>query len=443
MTGRIQALASEGFGIMRIPGEKVILVPCVLPREKIQVHRTKKKKNHLIATSFSLLEASAHRQEALCKDFGSCGGCRWQMAPYELQLELKRDFVRQAFAQAGEKWEIPLPLASPTLWGYRHKVEYSFGYDAEGKPTLGFHPRENFAEVLAIRQCHIAAPFMEKIRHKVLQWLQVHPEHYIPYDPRRHTGVLRGLIVRGDAQNWLAALVVAPTQIENYLPLLETLQEEPGMRGLFYLINPKKNDAYHDLEFHRVAGENLLPIPFKENLTYYVSPSSFFQMNISAAQQLFAYVSTWVPQGTSVLHDLYAGIGAIGLYVAPKCQKVISVESHTPSLRLLDYNYQRNASYLRQTQFEMHANQVEDIIAHLPPADVTIVDPPRAGLHPKVLQALCARAPKRLIYVSCNPATQARDWQVLRNHFIVEAIQPIDMFPHTHAIENVLVLTRA
>ncbi|MGQ9863896.1 MAG: 23S rRNA (uracil(1939)-C(5))-methyltransferase RlmD [Bacteroidia bacterium] len=441
MIGQIQALASEGYGILRSPGEKVILVPYVLPQEKIHVHHTKKKKNHLIATSYSLIEASVHRQEAPCKDFGTCGGCRWQMAPYQLQLEFKRDFVRQAFAQ--ENWAIPLPLASPHLWGYRHKVEYSFGYDAEGKPAIGFHPRENFAQVIAIGRCHIAAPFMEEIRRRVLSWFEAHPHLYLPYDPRTHTGILRSLMVRGDAQNWLAALVIAPTSVENYLPLLDALQTLPGMRGLFYVINPKHNDVYHDLEFHRVAGEDLLPIPFKENLTYYVSPGSFFQMNIAAAQQLFAYVSDWVPQGTSVVHDLYAGIGAIGLYVAPKCQKVVSVESYTPALRLLAYNRQMNASYVGQTQFEMHATAVEKIVAHLPPAELTIVDPPRAGLHPNVLHALCARPPKRLIYLSCNPATQARDWNVLKTRFTMEAVQPVDMFPHTHAIENVLVLTRA
>ncbi len=441
---RIVDLASEGYGVARPPDHPAILVPFTLEGEEVDIRLTRRKSQLAYGEALHWHTYSPDRVAPACADFGRCGGCRWQMMRYERQLEYKRRFVEQAFRHIGQlAVTIPPPLPAEPPWRYRNKAEYTFGLNPSGEVALGFHPRGDFQAVIDIQDCQIVPASFEAVRRAVRERAQA--LQLPPYDPVRHTGLLRQLLVRGTSERLIALLSLSQDRPDLARQVLQPLYETlPQLQGIGYFYNPKRNDSLHDLEPIPLDGELTLTFSVAGR-EYRLDPKSFFQVNLPQAEKMVEWIRARFPARASVLYDLYGGVGFFGVALADRAAEVVLVERLPEAVRLAEANFQANQPKFPHTQWRTFTGALEELWTELSFSEgetVALLDPPREGLHPSVRKALARGPVNWIFYVSCHPATQARDLYALRSAYEVVAVQPVDLFPHTTAIENIALLRR-
>ena len=449
--------AAEGMAIARVEG-MVVFVPYAVPGDVVDIRLYKKKKNYAEGRVVNFHSRSEHRIEPVCQHFGVCGGCKWQVMDYAAQLDAKQKQVRDNLERiGGVDCSGMRPICgSERQYHYRNKLEFTFStrqwLTAEqmeaGVSTewgaLGFHIPQMFDKVLPIEECCLQQEPSNAIRRTVRDYAVA--QGLECYDIRNHTGFLRNLVVRNTSTGeWMVIVIVAQDDPDRLFPLLEHLKQSfPQITSLQYIINNKLNDSYSDLEVHTYAGADHIEEVMEgyaggKPLHYVINPKSFYQTNSRQAQRLYSFVAEFAelkPEDT--LYDLYTGTGTIAIFLADKCKKVVGIEYVEEAIADARVNAWRNG--FGNTVFyagDMAKVLTEEFIAQNGRPDVVVTDPPRAGMHEKVVEQLLATAPRKIVYVSCNPATQARDLKMLAEKYDVRRIQPVDMFPQTHHVENV------
>lgn len=455
---KIESYAAEGKSIAHLEDGKVLFVPNAIPGDVIDVQVVKNKKSFAEGIVTALKEPSDLRIEPFCEHFGVCGGCKWQMLPYEKQLEYKQQQVADQLKRIGhlELPEIMPILGSPVQKYYRNKLEFTFSahryrtreeLDAAGdeplpqEKALGFHAPRLFDKVVEINQCYL----QDEPTNTLLKVLRSYSEeHNLPYyDHREHTGWLRNVIIRvARTGEVLVNLIVQSDRKKNKEALLQHIADHvPGITSLNYTINPKLNDSIYDLEVKNWKGKDHI-VETLEGFSFIISPKSFFQTNTYQAETLYRVTRDFAGlTGDETLYDLYCGTGSIGIFCSAKAKNIIGIEVIEEAIE----DAKKNAAANNLDNCTFYAGDVATICTdeffekHGKP-DVIITDPPRAGMHPKLVEQLLSMKAPRVVYVSCNPATQARDLQLLTEVYDIKKIQPVDMFPHTHHIENVVLL---
>jgi 23S rRNA (uracil1939-C5)-methyltransferase len=454
----IEAYAAEGKSIAHLEDGKVLFIENAIPGDVVNARIVKEKKSWAEGKITELLQPSPFRVEAFCPHFGVCGGCKWQMLPYQQQLEYKHQQVLDQLTRIGG---IELPEMEQILGGerdryYRNKLEFTFcthryrtqeeiiaadGAPFPSEPVLGFHAPGLFDKVVEIKTCYLQPEPTNVILNTVRQFAEANGYEY--YDYRSHTGWLRNLVIRiARTGEVLINLVIQHEDEKKRKAILEhILQNVPGITTLHYTINPKVNDSIHDLEVHCYYGKGYIEETLEE-FRYKISPKSFFQTNTFQAEGLYRVTREFAGlEGNETVYDLYCGTGSIGIFCSKKAKKIIGIEVIEDAVKDAYVNAEMNG--LQNCKF--YAGDVaqictDEFFAEHGRPDVIITDPPRAGMHEKLIeQLLKMRAPK-VVYVSCNPATQARDLNLLDAAYKVTRVRPVDMFPHTHHIENVALL---
>lgn len=457
----IDALAAEGMSIAKTENG-VIFIPFGAPGDIVDVQITKKKHKYMEGRIVNLVAPSVNRQEPFCVHFGICGGCRWQHIPYDLQLQAKQEQVYSTLKHLGGG--IPLPDCSPILGSeqtthYRNKLEFtcsekrwkSFEEMASSismpdenacEAGVGFHIPRLFDKVLDIKECHLMDPINDQIR---LDARRFAIKNNIPfYNIRDRVGCLRNIIVRLTSTGQLMVIVVFNKGYDSFVTLLMNHLAEafPQITSLIYVINDKVNDSLGNLEFHTFRGEDYITETM-EGLSFKIGPKSFYQTNSRQAYELYKVVRQFANlQGDELVYDLYTGTGTIACFLSKQCKRVIGIEYVEEAI--VDARDNAQTNHLDNTLFlsgDMKDILTEEFVKQHGVPDVLVTDPPRAGMHNDVIQVILSVAPKRIVYVSCNPATQARDLSLLQTKYKVEAIQPVDMFPHTQHVENVVLLS--
>ena len=440
----------EGHAIAKVNG-KVIFVKYGAPGDRADLRIIGRKKRHSIARIEKLHRSSSVRQEHFCKHYGVCGGCKWQHIQYQSQLDLKDQWARDCLQRIG-KLEVGeyLPiLGSEKTTHYRNKMEYTFSNkrwlfegeqidELEHTNGLGFHAPGRFDKVVDIEQCWLQDPFADSIRNGVRAYCIAHTIPF--YDLKEHTGTVRNLMFRKAGDDWMVTLFVK--QMDGDVEgLLNYIRDEFNPKSLNYAENSKRNDSIFDLDIRCYSGEDHL-IEHLQGLSFKIHPKSFFQTNTEQADRLYdvAFEMAEISK-EDIVYDLYCGTGTISLSAAKRARHVIGVEILEEAVNAARENAQLNA--IENAHFicgdmkdVFHADFYEE---HGAP-DVIITDPPRAGMHPKVVEQLLNIACPRIVYISCNPATQARDLAVLSENYEVVRSRAVDMFPHTHHVENVVLL---
>jgi 23S rRNA (uracil1939-C5)-methyltransferase len=435
-----------------------VFVPFAVPGDIVDVEVFKKKKGYAEARILNIKTKSPHRIEPKCAHFGLCGGCKWQILDYKTQLKFKQKQVEDCFRHLG-KFEFPpiLPIIpSKNQYEYRNKLEYTFSHlrwlDDEDMHLrdagnvletkgLGFHIPGKFDKVLNIKHCSLQAEPSNEIRNCVQQFATEHDISF--YNIRNHEGILRNLIIRNNKKNEIMIILSVTDMNDKTKLLLNFLIDRfPQISSLFYVINTKLNDSISDLEPVLYAGAPHISETMEE-LQFIIGPLSFFQTNSIQALELYKVARDFAQiSPKDIVYDLYTGTGTIALFVAKQAQKVIGIEYVEAAIEDAKFNAQQN----RITNTEFIAGDMKNELCRgavlCAPPDVIITDPPRAGMHPDVIARLLEIAPPRIVYISCNPATQARDITELAKKYAVTKVQPVDMFPHTHHVENVVLLSQ-
>lgn len=454
----IEDAGAEGNAIAHVDG-MVVFVPFVVPGDTVDIKIIKKKKNYAEGRAIAVKQQSDRRAEVQCPHFGICGGCKWQNLNYADQLAYKQRQVKDNLERLGNvDTSMMRPICgSDNIFYYRNKLEFTFSSkrwrtaeEMLQQPTeddaqaLGFHIPGVFDKVLPIEHCALQADPSNAIRLAVRQYAV---EHHLPfYDIRNHTGFLRNIVIRNSSiGEWMVIVIVAEQRNEWLLPLMEYLQQQfPQITSLQYIVNGKMNDSYTDLDVVTYVGkdhiEEVMPgYKGSKELHFKINPKSFYQTNSQQAYSLYSFVADFAElTGNETVYDLYTGTGTIAQFLAGQCKKVVGIEYVEEAIVDAKENAVRNG--FDNTVFyagDMAKVLTEEFIAENGRPDVVITDPPRAGMHEKVVEQLLATAPKKIVYVSCNPATQARDLQLLSAKYKVCRIQPVDMFPHTQHVENV------
>ena len=452
---KIQDMVAEGKCLVRI-GNLVIFVSQVAPGDVVDLRVTKAKKNFLEAVPTKFHQYSELRVEPFCQHFGTCGGCKWQHLGYDAQLRYKQQQVEDQLTRIGKVAlpEIAQILPSPARTYYRNKLEFTFSDNGwltteqinddsrtYNREVVGFHTPARFDKIIDVEHCWLQPEPSNEIRLFIRDYAH---RHALPFNNLvRQTGLLRNLIVR-TAQSTGETMVIlqcyrAHEAIE---PLLDAvLAKFPAITSLNYVLNDKGNETFHDLEVVCYRGKPYIEEDM-EGLRFRIGPKSFYQTNSAGAHQLYKVARDFADlQGTELVYDLYTGAGTIASFVAKKARKVIGVEYVEQAVADAHVNAEINGI----TNTEFYAGDMKDILtpafteAHGRP-DLIITDPPRAGMHPDVVQRLLELRTPRIVYISCNPATQARDLELLDPAYRVTRVQPVDMFPHTHHVENVVLL---
>lgn len=455
---QISSYAAEGKSIATLEDGKVLFVENAIPGDIVDVRVTKNKKSWAEGKVTKLVTPSPTRIAPFCEHFGVCGGCKWQMVPYEQQIAYKQQQVQDQLTRIGHV-ELPVmtPISgSPIQQYYRNKLEFTFSQlryrtheeiiaagDAiiPQEPALGFHAPGLFDKVVEINQCYLQREPTNKLLTVLREYTKKHNLPY--YDYRTHNGWLRNVVLRvARTGEILVNIVMQHEDKAKRTALLDhLLQEIPEITTLHYTINNKVNDSIHDLEVHTYHGKGYIEETLEE-FKFKISPKSFFQTNTYQAENLYRITRDFAGlTGNETLYDLYCGTGSIGIFCSKGAKKVIGIEVVADAIE--DAKLNAAANGLDHCLF--YAGDVADICtdeffeSHGRP-DVIITDPPRAGMHEKLVQQLLRIKAPRVVYVSCNPATQARDLQLLDATYKVTRLQPVDMFPHTHHIENVALL---
>jgi 23S rRNA (uracil1939-C5)-methyltransferase len=451
----ITGIADKGKSVGRDAEGRVIFVDKVVPGDVADVLVYKKKKGFFLGVPQEIKQYSPDRVEPFCKHFEKCGGCKWQHLDYEAQTRHKQLTVDNAMRRIGkiEIGEVLPFMKAPQTQYYRNKLEFSFSnkrwltreeIDSDVsnlQDVLGFHSPGSFDKIIDIEHCWLQPDPSNKIRNKTREIAKAQGLSF--YDSRENKGFLRNMVVRiTSLGEVLLIMAFHQGEDEKIRPFLDALLEAlPEVTALFYCINPKPNDFLLDLEMRHYFGKTFVEEQLK-HVRFKIGPKSFFQTNTKQAEALYQVAADFAGlSGQENVYDLYTGIGSIALFVAKDCRQVVGIEEVAPAIEDARENARLNG--IENAVF--YAGDVKDILTeefaqqHGRP-DVLITDPPRAGMHPKVVSMLLQlRAPK-IVYVSCNPATQARDLELLSEKYEVLKSQAVDMFPHTHHVENVALL---
>ncbi|MBE9467276.1 MAG: 23S rRNA (uracil(1939)-C(5))-methyltransferase RlmD [Bacteroidetes bacterium] len=449
-------IGAEGKAIAKI-NDLIVFIPYVIPGDIVDIQINKKKKNFLEGYAVKFHEYSPDRQEAFCSHFGICGGCKWQILPYQEQLKFKQKQVVDNLERIGKikLEEIGDILPSEKTTYYRNKLEYSFSNkrwltndeiddeDNESKQmnALGFHIPKKFDKILNIEHCYLQKEPSNKIRLAVKQYALDNNLSF--FDLRKQNGFLRNLIIRTSTTNELMVIVSFYYEDEKEREkLLNHLSENfDEISSLMYVINSKPNDSITDLDVKLFKGKDHF-FEEMENLRFKIGPKSFYQTNSEQAYNLYKIVREFANLcGKENVYDLYTGTGTIANFIAKQSKKVIGIEYIEEAIE--DAKINSTINNIDNTEF--FAGDIKDILSQefideKGKPDVIIIDPPRAGMHKNVIESILYAMPKKIVYVSCNPATQARDINLLLENYSVKKIQPVDMFPHTHHVENVALL---
>lgn len=456
-------IGAEGKAIAKVQvGDKdekmVVFVPNAVPGDVVDIKTYKKKRNYYEGRAVAFHNYSNERIEPFCEHFGLCGGCKWQQLPYEKQLFYKQKQVTDNFERIGKlhAGEILPILPSEKTKYYRNKLEYTFtdfrwltdeelnkDNDQKELNGLGFHIPNRFDKILDIKNCYLQPNPSNDIRLAVKDFAQKHGMSF--YNLRKHTGFLRNLIIRTTSTDEVMVILsIAYDDTEARQKMLNFIAREfPKIRSLMYVVNPKMNDTITDLNIELYKGRNYI-VEKMNGLQFRIGPKSFYQTNSEQAFQLYRTARHFAQlEGNEIVYDLYTGIGTIANFLAVKAKKVIGIEFIPEAI--IDAKTNSDINRIKNTEF--FSGDTKDILTnefikqHGKP-DVVVVDPPRAGMHKNVIRTLLSANPKRIVYVSCNPATQARDINMLAEKYTLEKMQPVDMFPHTQHVENVALLTR-
>ena len=453
----IEAVAAEGKALAHVDGT-VVFTEFAVPGDVVDIQVYKKKKNYMEGFVRRIVKPSPDRIEPFCGHFGVCGGCRWQPLPYPLQLQAKQQQVWDQLVRIGH---LDIPEISPIIGSdrtvfYRNKLEFSFSAkrwilreeDPEAIPEneragLGFHVGKFFDKVLDIKKCWLQKDPSNDIRLFIRAYALEHGLAF--YDIRENRGFLRNMFIRttekGDV---MLILCFAHEDRPARTSLLDAVAARfPQITSLYYVVNTKLNDSIADQDCILYKGEDAI-YETMEGLTFKIGPKSFYQTNSPQAYKLYSVARDFAGlTGSEVVYDLYTGTGTIAQFVSGKASKVIGIEYVPEAIEDAKTNAQRNG--IGNCSF--FAGDMKDIltagfIAEHGRPDVVILDPPRAGIHPDVAEVILQAAPDKIVYISCNPASQARDLAVLCRDYEVTAVQPVDMFPHTQHVENVCALRR-
>jgi len=459
----IEGIASDGKCITRYDNQ-VIFVTGVAPGDIADIKVIRKKKSFLEAIPLEIKQHSSLRTEPFCEHFGTCGGCKWQHLDYNSQLKFKQQQVADSLERIGK---VDLPaieeiMRSEETRFYRNKLEFTFSNkrwltkeeissdEDFDRDALGFHIPKRFDKILDINTCYLQPDPSNEIR---LEIKKIAKKHDMPfYDLIAHTGYLRNLIIRTAITGETMVIIQVADDKPDWMKILvEHLKDTfPSITSINYVINQKRNETFNDLEVVNANGlpyiteEMTSPVNEKEKIQFRVGPKSFYQTNAVQAEKL--YHKAWELadfSGDELVYDLYTGTGTIANYIASSVKKVIGVEYIQAAIE----DAKVNSSINNVDNTEFYAGDMKDLLTdsfvnEKGKPDVIITDPPRAGMHADVCQVLLNAAPNKIVYVSCNPSTQARDLALLDDHYTVKAVQPVDMFPHTHHVENIVLLTR-
>ena len=449
-------VAAEGKSLARING-LVLFVTGAVPGDVADIQLTRKKRSFLEGYPVKFHKLSDKRAEPFCEHFGLCGGCKWQHLDYQEQLAYKQKQVTDNLERLGkvELPEIKPILASEKTRFYRNKLEFSFtnrfwltneqikaGEEFPHRNALGFHVPGGFDRVINIEKCHLQPDPSNAIRLSIRDYALEHGLEF--FDLRAQTGLLRNIIIRTTTKGEVLLIVVFfKEEKEQRLGLLEHLKDNPEITSLFYIINSKKNDSIADQDPILFHGQDHL-LEEMEDLKFKIGPKSFYQTNPEQAYELYKVVREMAGlTGKEKVYDLYTGTGTIALFVARETAEITGIEYIPEAIEDAKENARING--IENARFL--AGDMKDIltpewVAKEGHPDVVITDPPRAGMHADVIETLKIAGAKKIVYVSCNPATQARDLGLLDDDYRVEAVQPVDMFPHTHHVENVVLLVK-
>lgn len=448
--------AAEGKAIARHEG-KVIFVSGAIPGDEVSIRLTKNKKDWAEAIVLSVNKPSADRMQPFCRHFGTCGGCKWQMLPYEKQLAFKEQEAAENLRRISKT---ELPPVMPIIGAdsdrfYRNKLEFTFSNkrylsreeidrqeEIGQSNALGYHAPRIFDKVIDISECYLMDDINNQIRNTVKDFALEHG--YAFYDIREHSGWLRNIIIRhtSTGETMVNICFNHDDESERIRLFDHLLNKVPAISTLLYTINPKWNDTIYDLEPQVYHGKGYVTEKLGD-YSFIISPKSFFQTNSRQAKKLYDVALSFAGlSGGETVYDLYCGTGSIGIYLSAKAGRIIGVEAVADAIE----DAKKNAALNGLTNTRFFAGDVikvctDGFFAEHGKPDVIITDPPRAGMHEKLVNKLLEIAAPRIVYVSCNTATQARDIGLLAEKYRVEKIQPVDMFPHTHHIECVALLT--
>ncbi len=451
---RIETVAAEGKCYTQING-LAVFVAGVAPDDVVDLKIIRKKKNHLEGRAIKFHEYSKKRVEPFCEHFGLCGGCKWQHLDYQYQIEAKRQQVIDNFQRIG-KFDFPEVnsiIPSEDTDYYRNKLEFTFSDKrwlsheeiiSEIKierSGLGFHIPRQFDKIVDIKNCHLQKEPSNTIRNDVRDFAIGHQLSF--YSISNFTGLLRNLIVRTSSTDDLMVIVqfgendqVGIDLVMDFIKL-----KFSQITSLYYVINLKKNETFHDQELILHSGNSSIEEKI-DNLTFKIGPKSFFQTNTAQAQKLYAKALEMAKlDGNEIVYDLYTGIGTIANYMARKAKKVVGIELIKEAID--DARINATLNNITNSEFEfgdIGETLNNDFYDQHGSPEVIITDPPRAGMHSDVIEAMIEANPNRIVYISCNPATQARDLIRLTEYYSIEEVQPFDMFPHTHHMENIVSL---
>ena len=451
-------MAAEGKAIAKV-NDLVIFVPYVVPGDVVDLQIKRKKNKYAEAEAVNFHEYSSTRAIPFCQHYGICGGCKWQVLPYAEQIKYKQKQVEDNLRRIGK---IELPEISPILGSaktefYRNKLEFTFSdkrwltyeevkqevkYDQMN--AVGFHIPGAFDKVLAIEKCWLQNDISNRIRNAVRDYAYEHNYSFI--NLRSQEGMLRNMIIRTSSTGELMVIIICKIVEDSEMTLFKQLLQYvadtfPEITSLLYIINNKCNDTINDLDVYVFKGNDHI-FEEMEGLRFKVGPKSFYQTNSEQAYNLYKIARDFAGlTGNELVYDLYTGTGTIANFVSRQARQVIGIEYVPEAIEDAKVNAEING--IDNTLFfagDMKDMLTQEFINEYGRPDVIITDPPRAGMHQDVVDVILFAEPKRIVYVSCNPATQARDLQLLDVKYKVKAVQPVDMFPHTHHVENVVLL---
>ena len=452
---KIETVAAEGKSLAHVDGT-VVFVEFAVPGDIVNVKVTKKKKNYMEGFILEIVKPSEDRLQPFCEHFGICGGCRWQPLPYDMQLKAKQQQVWDQLVRIGH---LEIPDISPILPSdktkyYRNKLEFTFSnkrwiYNNEDPDSLtdeerlglGFHVGKFFDKVLDIKHCSLQPEPSNEIRLFIREYAVTHNLEF--YNIRENTGFLRNIIVRNNqVGDVMLTVCFAYDDQDKIVPMLDAIAVEfPQIKSLHYVINEKLNDSISDLDCILYKGEDAIWETMGK-LKFKIGPKSFYQTNSEQAHKLYSVAKEFAAlTGNEVVYDLYTGTGTIAQFISDKASKVIGIEYVKEAIEDARINAEANG-ITNCTFFDGDMKDIltADFIKEHGKPEVMIIDPPRAGMHPDVVKVIMEAAPERIVYVSCNPASQARDLAMMSPMYEITAVQPVDMFPHTMHVENVCAL---
>jgi 23S rRNA (uracil1939-C5)-methyltransferase len=451
VTDRVKftGIADRGKAVGRTDDGQVVFVSGPVPGDIAEVKLLKKRKGVWQGVVYKYIEKSNSRTEPFCSHFEHCGGCKWQQLDYQKQLEEKEIVVRDAFKRIAKVMPsefLPIAGGEETQY-YRNKLEYSFsnkrwltneevqnGMATAEEDVLGFHAPGSFAKIVPIEHCYLQPDPSNAIRNFIRDFTK--ENNYSFWDARQNTGLMRNLVIRTSSLGeTMVSVVFSKNGQKRIRALLEAVQNEfPQISSLFYVVNEKMNDSLADQSFIHFAGKDHI-IEKLGDTKFKISPKSFFQTNTQQSKKLYDIALDFADlKGDELVYDLYTGIGSIALYLAGRVKKVIGIEIIEEAIT----DARENARINDFANAEFYVGDVKDVLTQdFERPDVVMIDPPRAGMHKELIETIIRLAPEKLVYISCNPATQARDVAWLSDHFDFIKLQAVDMFPHTHHIESV------